>query len=145
MRYTDMLLDPFMRRLYYAWGNMKKRCKSPNLHNSKYYYELDITYSPDWENFENFARDMKDSYRPGLFLDRINGSVGYCKENCRWVTLTESNRNRSSVNLSLEIAEEIRVLYKTGLYTQKELGVRYGASREAVKDVLAGKTWQQRS
>lgn len=33
----------------------------------------------------------------GLSLDRINNDKGYSKENCKWSTITEQNRNKRSV------------------------------------------------
>lgn len=50
---------------------------------------------PRWKRFENFAADMADGYSDGLTLDRIDGTKGYSKANCRWATYTTQNRNTS--------------------------------------------------
>ena len=54
-----------------------------------------ITVCERWHKFENFLEDMGE--RPdGKTLDRINGKLGYFKENCRWATRREQHGNRSS-------------------------------------------------
>lgn len=39
------------------------------------------------------------------------------------------------------MANEIRDLYNSGYYTQKELGEMYGAHRKTISDLLNNKTW----
>lgn len=48
----------------------------------------------EWNTFENFYKDMGSGYLPGLTLDRIDSDGDYCKENCRWVSQKEQQRNR---------------------------------------------------
>lgn len=43
--------------------------------------------------------------------------------------------------LSREKVKEIRRMYTTGLYTQKELGYMFGVSPVAIHDVIVYKTW----
>jgi hypothetical protein len=42
-----------------------------------------------------------------------------------------------------ELAQELRVEYKPGRVTQKQLAARYGLSSSLVRRVLTGKTWAQ--
>jgi hypothetical protein len=52
-----------------------------------------IQVCPEWLSFDNFLRDMGD--RPsGFSIDRIDGSKGYSKENCRWADSTTQAVNR---------------------------------------------------
>ena len=75
---------------YKSWQAMKTRCNNQNQEANKRYRNLG--YASDWEIFENFVRDMGE--RPhGMTLDRIDNSKGYSKDNCRWATAAQQNRN----------------------------------------------------
>lgn len=72
---------------YDVWCAMIARCNNKN--NKAYfrYGEAGIDVSERWKNsFESFLEDMGP--RPGneYSLDRIDGTKGYSKENCRWAT-----------------------------------------------------------
>lgn len=79
--------------LYRTWHNINMRCRNNNVPCYKNYGGRGITVCESWRNFENFYKDMFDGYKPGLFIDRIDNEEGYSPENCRWVTIKESNRN----------------------------------------------------
>lgn len=79
--------------IYKVWGGMKARCTNKN--NSGYYHygAKGITLAPEWYKFSAFYADMGSSYKRGLTLDRIDGTKGYSKENCRWATRKEQSSN----------------------------------------------------
>jgi len=84
----------FGKAFYFVWSNMKARCnnkKDPNYH---HYGGRGITYDIKWDTFEGFLEDMKNGYKEGLTLDRIDNNKGYCKENCRWATWTQQANNK---------------------------------------------------
>jgi len=74
---------------------MKNRCRLKNLWNYEFYGGAGITYDPSWDSFDKFLLDMGE--RPdGMTLDRIDGTQGYFKENCRWATYKQQQNNRKS-------------------------------------------------
>jgi len=77
--------------IYRRWAAMKRRCNLGLVN----YGARGITYSEDWEKFENFYRDMSSGFEDSLELDRIDVNGNYCKENCRWVTHSENNYNKN--------------------------------------------------
>lgn len=80
-------------RIYRIWIGMQQRCGNPKTHNYSRYGGRGIQIV--WKSFEDFYRDMSESYRDDLTIDRINGDGNYCKENCRWATITQQNQNRN--------------------------------------------------
>lgn len=81
--------------LYRVWRGMIQRCEDANSPHFRYYGGRGITVCAEWRNsFEAFERDMGPGYRAGLSIDRINNSLGYFADNCRWATDTQQSRNR---------------------------------------------------
>jgi hypothetical protein len=80
---------------YVAWVNMKRRCS--DIHGRDYanYGGRGITVCERWQTFENFLTDMGEP-SAGETLDRIDNSLGYSKDNCRWVSRAVQNLNKRS-------------------------------------------------
>jgi len=77
---------------YKTWAAMLSRCKPDN---PTYCSRKGIKVCERWQKFENFLSDM--GLRPkGKSIDRINNSLGYFKENCRWATAKEQQNNRTN-------------------------------------------------
>lgn len=76
-----------------SWRKMIERCYSESYVEKEHYQDRGILVCEKWHKFEGFYEDMGE--RPeGMTLDRIDGNLGYYKENCRWATLGVQAFNR---------------------------------------------------
>lgn len=79
--------------IYKIWSGMIQRVTNPNNKRYSDYGGRGVTVCEKWLDFEGFYEDMGD--RPeGKTLDRVDNNLGYCKENCKWSTLSEQQSNR---------------------------------------------------
>lgn len=89
------------KRLYDIFGSMKVRCYNRNDKSYRFYGGRGIKICEEWLNdknsFVNWALD--NGYEEGLTIDRINSDKDYCPENCRWVTLNDNARYKSSTSI----------------------------------------------
>ena len=78
---------------YKAWRCMRQRCK-----NSVHYVRLGIKVCPEWQqSFGAFLAYIGPMPRPGLTVERPDGSKGYEPGNVKWATHAEQARNKSNV------------------------------------------------
>lgn len=85
-------------KTYQSWEAMINRCSNSNNKYWDNYGGKGISVCDRWKNFQNFLDDM--GLKPdNLTLDRIDNSKGYSKENCRWATRTQQNRNKKNNKL----------------------------------------------
>lgn len=122
---------------YTIWKLMKSRCHNEYATGYKRYGAKGIKVCDEWfDSYDAFVRDMGN--RPiGKQLDRIDGRKGYSKENCRWVTPAENNRNRASNKLNMQKAIEIR-MSNLSVVT---LADRYNVSIDTINNVRRGRSW----
>lgn len=93
---------------YRVWAGVRARCLYPDSHAYPRYGGRGITICPTWDDFQVFLTDM--GRRPaGMTLDRKDNNAGYSKDNCRWATSKEQNRNRRD-NRMLEFRGETKCL-----------------------------------
>lgn len=85
--------------VYTAWRAMRDRCRRSGSSGWKNYGGRGITIDPSWETFQQFDSDMRNLYKPGLSLDRIDNNAGYSKSNCRWATDSQQANNRRTCSL----------------------------------------------
>lgn len=117
----------YSHQIYLIWHSMITRCFSPNSKNYARYGGRGITVCERWLTFANFFEDMSEAPR-GYSLDRINNDGSYCKENCRWASRAEQNRNRSN-NVWLTI----NGVSKVSADWARELGLNPAAMNNRIK------------
>jgi len=99
-----------------VWKQMLDRCSNPQNKFWHRYGGRGIAVSESWLNFDSFYADMGTAPK-GYHLDRIDNDGPYCKENCKWVTVADSLKNRSLT---------LWVTYQGEKLSLKELSVRLG-------------------
>lgn len=111
-------------RAYSSWYNMKDRCNNPKNPKAHLYSEKGITYTSKWETFGGFLEDMGE--RPaGTSLDRVNGSLGYYKENCRWAdTHTQANNVKRKVSGTITDMSKQRKSHHRSKQFQAAIGIQ---------------------
>lgn len=128
-------------RTYRSWTSMLSRCTDINSHAYKDYGGRGIKVCNKWKNsFLAFYKDMGE--RPeDLQLNRINNDGNYAPNNCRWTTVKQNSRNRRSNVLNMEIAQQIRHLYKNGL-SIKNISEKLKFKKTTIGSVLYKGCWE---
>lgn len=102
---------------YTTWAAMRQRCTTPTCKKFPRYGGRGIRICDRWQDFAAFLADMGPKPSPKHTIDRMNNEGSYtcgkhdacddCRTknapaNCRWATMREQQRNRSS-NTMLEL------------------------------------------
>lgn len=114
-------------KVYQAWIDMIRRCNDPGRDSYPHYGGRGIKVCDRWMLFENFYADM-GSPLPELSLDRKNTNGDYEQSNCRWATITEQARNKTTSRFVIVDGEKLNV---------KTAAVMYGLSPGAIMGRLA--------
>ena len=106
-------------RLYRIWSEMKGRCVNENCKAYKYYGGKGVTVCKEWfDSFQVFYDwAMDNGYQDNLTIDRIENDGNYEPSNCRWITLSEQQSNRSNNR---------RLKYDGETHNIKEWAEKYG-------------------
>lgn len=117
-------------RFYGIWVGIRQRVNRESV-----YKKLGI--SKEWEDFINFKNDMYDEYTRHVekfgeketTIDRIDGRLGYSKNNCRWATYeTQGNNTSANVFFTTEGGER-----NTLPRFARKYGVKIGTLRARIK------------
>lgn len=82
---------------YSCWNAMNSRCYSKGNYGYKFYGARGITVCDRWRHdFWAFVEDMGIRPSKSHTVDRIDNALGYSRENCRWLTHAQQQRNRTN-------------------------------------------------
>jgi predicted XRE-type DNA-binding protein len=125
---------------YRVWDSMVRRCHSKSHHAFKDYGARGIAVCDKWRKFDGFIEDM--GLKPeGMTLERIDNSIGYFKENCKWATMTEQSRNRRTTKLDADKVADIKKLIENGV-SQNAIANQFAVSRSNIGHIAQGNIWR---
>lgn len=117
---------------YKSWRSMKGRCLDPNSNRYSKYGGAGIKINERWlgkSGFGNFLADMGPKPGPEYSIDRYPDNNGdYGPVNCRWATIDQQTRNRSS-NVWIEYQGERMILTDW----VRKLGLNIGTVRSRIQ------------
>lgn len=84
-------------RLHRIWRAMHARCYNPSHEAFARYRAKRIEVCAEWREYGAFLRwALTNGYSDEFEIDRIDNALGYEPENCRWVTRSTNQRNKSN-------------------------------------------------
>lgn len=123
---------------YSTWTSMHQRCKT-----STNYTRRGIAVCERWsghEGFANFLADMGE--RPeGATLDRVDFTGNYEPSNCRWATIWEQSRNKSTSKTTSEDVLEVMRRWQAG-ERAGQITEALGLSKTTVSNIIKGKAFR---
>lgn len=121
-------------RLKRIWTSMKHRCHGRGTKDKVYahYRDRGIKVCGEWRNdFDAFAEwSLANGYDENLTIDRIDCDGDYCPENCRWVTVSENNKNHYHSGIRPKAIKKER--FKKPYLTEQEKAFVNGAMESPV-------------
>lgn len=116
---------PFRKEIRNIYGTMRQRCLSKTHLSFINYGGRGIKISKKWDDFWVFYDwCIKNGYKKGLQIDRINNDNDYSPENCRFVTPSQNSYNRRNTRI---------IEYEGKKYNRLELSKLLGISYSAVR------------
>lgn len=107
------------KKLEQIFNGMKSRCYNKDSKYYKWYGAKGISICKEWlnnpQNFNNWSID--NGYKDKLSIDRIDGNKDYCPENCRWITLEDNAKYKSTTNII-----EVNGILDSGRGWSKKIG-----------------------
>lgn len=98
------------RKLYGVWCGMRRRCDNPKNISYKNYGGRGISVCDEWGDYKEFHKwAMRNGYKEGLMIERIDNNGNYCPENCSWETREVQNLNKRNIRYIEYDGELVRI------------------------------------
>lgn len=118
-------------KLHGVWVMMRQRCNNPENARYEWYGARGIKVCEEWNNsflaFYDWA--LKNGWKEGLQIDRIDNSGNYEPSNCRWAT-REANMNNTRQNHYITYNNRTMTVTEWS----KELGIKRGTLQQRIKE-----------
>lgn len=112
--------------LYRSWQGMKQRCLNQNHPKYHRYGGRGVKVCDEWLDIRGFSNwAFQNGWKNGMSIDRVDNDGDYCPENCRWVSVSENSKKKSTSKLTFDQAQEIRNRIDSG-ESEYELASEYG-------------------
>ena len=136
---TGLRVSGVSSSIYHSWQNMKQRCLNPKHHKYARYGGRGIKVCDEWLDISGFySWAVNNGWKEGLSIDRVDNDGNYCPENCRWISVSENSKNKSTTKISDVEAEKIRKEYKKGI--DMLLAEKYNCSVSTIRKIIHFKT-----
>lgn len=124
---------------YSTWSGILKRCgiqRGAHDFELRQYRDRGITVCEEWRKLSVFNEwAISHGWRKGLQVDRIDGTKGYCPENCRIVDCKTNIRNRRTtvrVELDGESMTVVEAMEKLGNPYNLHYGTVYSRIKKGI-------------
>lgn len=115
------------KRIGNIFRGMRARCYNPNDESYQWYGDKGIKICDEWLDnplaFENWA--LNNGYDDNLTIDRIDENKDYSPENCRWVTLANNAKYKSTTRV---------IKVKDNAYTGKDWAKKLNLSTNLINN-----------
>lgn len=133
---------PKKHPIYLVWHGIRTRCLNKNNDAWERYGGRGIKICKQWNDPVKFYKwAISNGWKPGLFLDRRNNDGNYCPSNCRWVTVLDSNRNRS-ICITLQQAKIVHALLDANI-NERTIVKTTGVKLWTVRNIRDGVCWRK--
>lgn len=117
--------------IYGVWKSMKDRCFNSNIPTYKNYGGRGICMCREWvKSFKSFyGWAVKNGYKKGLTIERIDNDGDYCPDNCTFIPKSEQSKNRRNLNI-LHFDGKSQTLSEWS----REIGISRGSLRDRLSN-----------
>lgn len=143
-------------KLFYVWNSMKSRCENQKNKSYKDYGAKGISVCEEWHDSANFFEwALRNGYKEGLEIDRIDVNGNYEPSNCRWINRLENANNKTnnkyiSHNGETKTLAEWSRFYDVNYKNLSRLLIKGYSMNDAIKRIKSGdrthknsKKWKQ--